>query len=297
MATLVIMAAGMGSRYGGLKQIEPIGSNGEILLEYNVFDALKAGFNKVVFVLREDLVADFKTLFGDKIAKHMEVAYAIQRIDDLPEGFTVPEGRTKPWGTAHAVYCAREMVRDAFCVINADDFYGRDSFQKVFDFLKAGSEAMPYRCCMAGFRVENTLTEIGSVCRGVCETDENGMLTSITEMTQIEKDVGGIMDKDTGTPIAEGTHVSMNFWGFPCAVLEELGAHFAVFLKENKNPLKGEYYLPTYVDSLLKEGKATAKVLDTAAKWYGITYKQDKDALCAAVQSMREAGIYPPVLF
>lgn len=297
MATLVIMAAGMGSRYGGLKQIEPIGSNGEILLEYNVFDALKAGFTKVVFVLREELVADFKTLFGDKIAKHMEVAYAIQKIDDLPEGFTVPEGRTKPWGTAHAVYCAMNEIQDAFCVINADDFYGRDSFEKVFAFLKEGSDAVPYRCCMAGFRVENTLTEVGSVSRGVCVTDENSMLTAITELTQIEKTLDGIIDKDTGTPIKEGTPVSMNFWGFPRAALDELDAHFAVFLTENPNPLKGEFYLPFYVDSLLKEHKATVRVLDTAAKWYGITYKQDKDALCAAVKDMRKDGIYPETLF
>ena len=297
MATLVIMAAGMGSRYGGLKQIEPIGSNGEILLEYNVYDALRAGFNKVVFVLRKELVADFKALFGDKISKKMEVAYAIQKIDMLPEGHSVPEGRTKPWGTAHAVYCAMDAIDDAFCVINADDFYGRDSFQKVFDFIQGGPETIPYRCCMAGFRVENTLTEIGSVSRGVCAADANGMLTSITELTQIERTPEGIVDKETGTPIQPGTPVSMNFWGFPRAALDDLSNAFERFLNENPNPLKGEFYLPFYMDSLLKQGRATAKVLDTSAKWYGITYKEDKDALCAAVQQMREEKIYPEKLF
>ncbi len=297
MATLVVMAAGLGSRYGGLKQIDPIGSNGEILLDYNTYDALQAGFNKVVFILREELLDDFKELYGNKIAKHMEVAYAVQSIDCLPDGFTVPEGRTKPWGTAHAVYCAKDQIRDAFCVINADDFYGRDSFEKVYGFINNSSDARPYRCCMAGFRIENTLTEKGYVSRGVCTADENGMLTSIIERTHIEKTEAGIVDTETDTTISEGTPVSMNVWGFPKSVLTDLEAHLAMFLKENTNPQKGEFYLPFYVDNLLKQGKATVKVLDTASKWYGITYKEDKDALSAAVNQMRAKGIYPEHLF
>lgn len=297
MATLVIMAAGMGSRYGGPKQIDPIGPHGEILMEYTVYDAMTAGFDKVVFILQKAHVDDFKQLYGAKMAKYMEVAYAVQDLNDLPEGYIAPKDRVKPWGTAHAVYCARKMIHGPFCVINADDFYGRDAFEQVHHFLHHSSGGKPYACCMAGYRIENTLTENGHVSRGVCSADETGMLTSIRELTEIKRIDGKITDVKTGTPIEDGTPVSMNVWGFPGAVLDDLEGELKSFLGNNLDSQKGEFYLPGYVDSLLKSQAATVRVLDTATKWYGITYREDKAPLQTAVAEYTREGLYPDCLF
>lgn len=297
MATLVIMAAGMGSRYGGSKQTEPVGPHNEILLEYTVYDAMQAGFNKAVFILREKMVEEFKQLYGDRIAKHMDVAYAVQDLNDLPQGFSVPDGRTKPWGTAHAVWCARKKVNEVFCAINADDFYGRDAFLKVFSFMQSMPESKPYACCMAGYRLKNTLTDNGTVSRGVCRADEGGMLTSIVELTQIRRTESGIADMKTGTSLNEEAPVSMNLWGFPRAVLDDLSQHLCTFLQNNPDPQKGEFYLPFYVDSLLKSGEASVRVLDTTTRWYGITYPEDRQAVANALKELTEQGVYPETLF
>lgn len=297
MSTLVVMAAGLGSRYGGLKQIDPIGANGAILPEYTAYDACQAGFDKVIFILREEILGDFKALFGDRIALTMNVAYVIQQLNHLPNGFTVPEGRTKPWGTGHAVYCARHLINEPFLVVNADDFYGRDAFIQIARFLKGLSGEKPYRCAMAGYQVENTLTDYGTVSRGVCQTDQNGFLTEINELTKISLTDKGIVDGATGTRIPHGTHVSMNTWGFPKEILNDLENAFVTFLENNKDPLKGEFYLPFYVDGLLKKGEASVRVLPTETQWYGITYREDKDVLTKVIKEMTDKGIYPETLF
>ncbi len=295
--TLVIMAAGMGSRYGGLKQIAPVGKTGEIIMEYAIFDAMKAGFNHVVFVIKEEMAADFKEIVGDRVAKHVSVDYAFQQLTNLPEGYSVPEGREKPWGTGHAVLSAKEFIKGPFCVINADDFYGRDAYAQVGGYLSTAGENAPLPCCMAGYQIENTLTDNGTVARGVCVTDEAGTLLSVTEQVKLHRVGDLVVDDESGSETPIGTPVSLNMWGFAHGVLEELAGDFTKFLADNQNPLKGEFFLPTFVTSLITRNLATVKVLPTTAQWYGVTYKEDRQGLVDAINSMTERGEYHPHLF
>ncbi len=292
---LVVMAAGMGSRYGGLKQIDPVGPNGQIIMHYSIYDAWKAGFRRVVFIIKEDLLDAFRERIGNAAEKLMQVDYVFQSPDKLPEGCTMPEGRTKPLGTGHAVYCVRGVVNEPFAVINADDFYGAEAFQCLYDYLKDAQDDDKYRYCMVGYRVENTLTENGTVSRGICEADANGYLADIVERTAISRDANGVISDPEAGEIAEGTLVSMNMWGFTPSFLDELESGLRTFMTEElpKNPAKGEYYLPFAVDHLIQNGQATAKVLQTSAQWYGVTYKEDKPVVVDALRRMTEAGLYP----
>lgn len=292
---LVVMAAGMGSRYGGLKQIDPVGPNGQIIMHYSIYDAWKAGFRRVVFIIKEDLLDAFRERIGNAAEKLMQVDYVFQSPDKLPEGCTMPEGRTKPLGTGHAIYCVRGVVSEPFAVINADDFYGAQAFQCLYDYLKDAQDDDKYRYCMVGYRVENTLTENGTVSRGICEADENGYLADIVERTAISRDANGVISDPEAGEIAEGTLVSMNMWGFTPSFLDELETGLRTFMTDElpKNPAKGEYYLPFAVDHLIQNGQATAKVLQTSAQWYGVTYKEDKPVVVDALRRMTEAGLYP----
>lgn len=298
---LVIMAAGMGSRYGGLKQIDPIGPNGQIILDYSVYDAHRAGFERVVFIIRSELHEAFEQAIGAKARRFMQVDYAYQTLDRLPEGLKAPEGREKPLGTAHAVWCAKELTEGCpIAVINADDFYGADAFRKMYDYLSQAEDDDKFRYCMVGYQVENTLTENGTVSRGVCTEDEHGLLAHIIERTSIHRDADGVIryDADGDAPageIAPGTPVSLNLWGFTPSFLPSLDEGLRTFFAEKlpENPMKGEYYLPFAVDALIKAGKATAKVLKTSARWYGVTYREDKPVITAAVSQMTADGEYP----
>ena len=300
---LVIMAAGMGSRYGGMKQIDPVDDQGHIIMDFSIYDAKEAGFEKVVFIIKEENLEDFKQVIGNRVAEKMEVAYVFQKLENLPEGFEVPEGRVKPWGTGHAVLSAIDVIDGPFAVINADDYYGRQAFKEIYDFLSTHEDDDKYRYTMVGYVLENTLTENGHVARGVCVTDENGYLEKINERTRIEKREGGAAytedDGATWITIPEGSTVSMNMWGFTESILGELKDRFANFLNENleKNPLKCEYFLPFVVDELLKEGKATVQVLTSLDKWYGVTYKEDKPVVVAAIQALKDQGLYPEKLW
>ena len=292
---LVVMAAGMGSRYGGLKQIDPVGPNGQIIMHYSIYDAWKAGFRHVVFIIKEELLDAFRERIGNAAEKLMQVDYVFQSPDKLPEGCTMPEGRTKPLGTGHAIYCVRGVVSEPFAVINADDFYGAQAFQCLYDYLKDAQDDDKYRYCMVGYRVENTLTENGTVSRGICEADENGYLADIVERTAISRDANGVISDPEAGEIVEGTLVSMNMWGFTPSFLDELEIGLHTFMTDElpKNPAKGEYYLPFAVDHLIQNGQATAKVLQTSAQWYGVTYKEDKPVVVDALRRMTEAGLYP----
>jgi dTDP-glucose pyrophosphorylase len=293
---LVVIAAGMGSRYGGLKQMDPVGPGGEILLDYAVYDAIKAGFDEVVFVLRSDIADDFRRRVGDAIAAHTKVSYAIQRMDDLPEGFEVPEGRTKPWGTAHAVMAARKAVDRPFAVINADDYYGRSAFEKIARYLSSAADAGGiYDYCMVGYVLRNTLTEHGHVARGVCGVSYEGLLTSVVERTRIQPFEGVVKfteDGENWTEIDAETIVSMNMWGFTPSYIVELERRFPAFLEENIDKPKAEYFVPAVVDQLVAEGKATVRVLPTDEKWFGVTYKPDMALARQAVREKIAAGLY-----
>ena len=300
---LVVMAAGMGSRYGGLKQIDPIDEYGHIIMDFSVYDAVRAGFEKVVFVIKRENEADFKAAIGDRLSKQVEVTYVFQELTNLPEGFSVPEGRVKPWGTGHAVASCAQAIDGPFVVINADDYYGVRAFQMAYEYLTENEDDDKYRYMMVGYQLENTLTDHGHVARGICETDAEGYLTDITERTHIEKHGNGSAytedDGKTWTEIPEGSTVSMNMWGFSASILKELNDRFAAFLSENleKNPLKCEYFLPFVVDELLRENRATVRVLKSADKWYGVTYKEDKPNVVAAVRALKEQGLYPEKLW
>lgn len=300
---LVIMAAGMGSRYGGLKQIDPIDEQGHIIMDFSIFDAKRAGFDKVVFIIKKENELDFKETVGKRIEKEMEVAYVFQDINNIPEGFQVPEGRVKPWGTAHAVLSSIEEVDGPFAVINADDYYGRDAFQKIYDFLSTHEDDDLYRYTMVGYQLENTLTENGHVSRGVCCTNEAGELVSVTERTRIEKkDDGAAYTEDEGKTwitLPKGSIVSMNMWGFTASMLKEIQKGFPAFLEEGLkvNPMKCEYYLPSVVSDLLAEKKATVTVLTSSDKWYGVTYKEDKPFVQAAIKGLKDSGLYPQNLW
>lgn len=300
---LVIMAAGMGSRYGGLKQIDPVDGEGHIIMDFSLFDARKAGFEKVIFIIKRENEADFREAIGDRVQKYMEVSYAFQELANIPEGYEVPEGRKKPWGTAHAVLSCIDQVDGPFAVINADDYYGREAFELIYNYLAKHQDDEKYRYTMVGYLLENTVTDNGHVARGICEMNAAGELVGITERTKIEKRDGGIAftedDGQTWTPVAGDSTVSMNMWGFTHSILEEIRGRFPAFLDQGlkTNPMKCEYFLPAVVSDLLGEGRAAVAVLKSADKWYGVTYKEDKPVVVAAIQKMKEEGLYPERLW
>lgn len=296
---LVIMAAGMGSRYGGLKQIDPVDNEGHIIMDFSMFDAKRAGFEKVIFIIKKENEADFKEAVGDRMAKIMDVSYAFQELSDIPEGFEVPEGRVKPWGTAHAVLSCYDQIDGPFAVINADDYYGREAFQLIYDYLALNGDDDKYRYTMVGYQLGNTVTDNGHVARGICDMNENGELVAIHERTRIEKREGGIAftedDGATWTFVPAETTVSMNMWGFTQSIMREIKDGFPAFLEKGlqENPMKCEYFLPSVVSRLVEADQATVAVLKSADKWYGVTYKEDKPVVMAAIQKMKEDGLYP----
>ena len=301
---LVVMAAGMGSRYGGLKQIDPVGCEGEAILDYSLFDAHEAGFDTAVIIIKEAIKKDFMETVGARLQKApMEIRYAYQELEKLPTSYTVPEGRTKPWGTCHAVVCARETIGDApFAVINADDYYGKAAFKEIYNYLSAHADDDKYRYCMVGYELGKTVTDHGSVARGVCVLDDQGCLAQIDERTRIEKYPGGIHFTEDGvnwTDVPEDTTVSMNMWGYRASFLREARERFPAFLTQalRENPMKGEFYLPVTVKQLIAEGKATVKVLFSADRWYGVTYAADKPQVVAALKQMTQEGKYPDGLW
>lgn len=300
---LVIMAAGMGSRYGGLKQIDPIDEEGHIIIDFSLFDAKRAGFEKVIFIIKKENEADFKAVVGDRMTGYMDVSYAFQNLANLPDGYEVPEGRVKPWGTAHAVLSCIDQVDGPFAVINADDYYGVEAFKLIYDYLESHPDDDKYRYTMVGYHLGNTVTDNGHVARGVCTIDENGQLMKVVERTRIEKRDGGIaFTEDDGaswTSLPEQTIVSMNMWGFTKSILGEIRDGFPAFLDKGlkENPMKCEYFLPSVVSDLLEDGKASVSVLESKDKWYGVTYKEDKPVVEAAVKKMKEDGIYPKHLW
>ncbi len=302
---LVVMAAGMGSRYGGLKQIDPVGSQGEAILDYSLFDAYEAGFRTAVIIIKEAIREDFMSIVGKRLQKcPMEIRYAYQELNKIPEGFAVPEERTKPWGTSHAVWCAKEEIGDApFAVVNADDYYGKDAYKVIYEYLCNGADGEKYDYCMVGYDLGKTVTDNGSVARGICTVDENGYLTDVVERTKIEKYDGGIHftedDGKTWTDVADDTPVSMNMWGFTPSFIKEIDARFPDFLANDvpKNVLKAEYFLPRTVGELLAEGKASVKVLRSSDRWFGVTYAADKPMVVAALKEMQEKGLYPDGLW
>lgn len=298
--TLVVLAAGMGSRYGGLKQVDPVGPSGEAILDYSVFDAKRAGFGKVVFVIRHDFEEEFKTKVGSKYAGHIPVEYCYQDITDLPAPYTVPTGRVKPWGTAHATRAARHLVNEPFAVINADDFYGRDAFARLGAFLSAAADQEPLSLAMVGYKLENTLSENGSVARGVCDVTGAGYLAGVTEMLKLVK-VGAVAEnqEDPAAPVKVPleARVSMNLWGFTPRLFALLEERFPAWLAENGAKEKSEWYIPFVVDELIHEGKATCRVLPTESRWFGVTYREDKPFVVEAIAKLVAAGEYPATLF
>ena len=300
---LVIMAAGMGSRYGGLKQIDPVDSEGHIIMDFSMFDAKRAGFEKVIFIIKKENEADFKEAVGDRMSKYMDVSYAFQELNNIPEGYEVPEGRVKPWGTAHAVLSCIDQIDGPFAVINADDYYGKEAFQLIYDYLASHQDDDKYRYTMVGYELGNTVTDNGHVARGICSMNEKGELMAIHERTRIEKRDGGIAFTEDGgeiwTAVPADTIVSMNMWGFTKSILKEIKEGFPAFLEKGlgENPMKCEYFLPTVVSALLGEERATVAVLKSADKWYGVTYKEDKPVVVEAIQKMKDAGLYPKHLW
>ena len=295
---LVIMAAGMGSRYGGLKQIDKVDEDGHIIIDYSIYDAIKAGFRDVTFIIKKEIEKDFREVLDAHLeGKNINVKYVYQEIDKIPEGFEVPDGRRKPWGTAHALLCCLGTVNAPFAVINADDYYGNHAFEKIYNFLKNTNDDGKYHYAMVGYRIKNTVTEQGTVSRGICEADENGMLKSIVERTKIGIKDGNIYYTEDGADydLDPEMLVSMNLWGFTTSYLEECKKRFPKFLEENlpKNPEKCEFFLPSVVSDLVEEGKADVRVLDNTDKWYGVTYKEDKEAVVNAFRELKKTGIYP----
>ena len=308
--TLLIMAAGIGSRFGGgIKQLEPVGLHGEIIMDYSIHDALKAGFNKLIFVIRRDIEEEFREVIGNRIEKlcrelNVEVDYGFQALEDLPAGFQAPEGRTKPWGTGQAVLAAKNLIHEPFMVINADDYYGKEAFQKIHDYLENVPDA--YSFCMAGFVLKNTLSENGGVTRGICKVDENGYLTDVEETSNIVKTkeigadgkvmAGAAAD---GRPVDPDSYVSMNMWGFTPEFMSLLEEGFVDFLNNEakENPLKAEYLVPVYIGRLLREGKVSVKVLETKDTWFGVTYKEDKAFVAESFRKLIQDGVYQEELF
>ena len=297
---LVVLAAGMGSRYGGLKQMDSVAGHGQSIIDYSIYDARRAGFEKVIFVIKRALEEDFRRLVGDRIARGIQVEYAFQELDDLPAGYAVPAGRKKPWGTTHAVLAARDLIRGPFAVINSDDYYGPEAFRLIYDFLSTQDEAaVPQRYAMVSYLLGNTVTDNGSVARGVCRVGEDGLLREVVEHTRIEKDGSDARSTldggETWVPLPGSTPVSMNFWGFQRSFVDEGEARFPEFLDRilAENPEKGEFYLPLLVSRLIGEGKAQVQVLPSEDKWYGVTYREDKPGVVAALADMTARGLYP----
>lgn len=300
---LVIMAAGMGSRYGGLKQIDPVDEQGHIIIDFSIYDAKLAGFEKIIFIIKKEDEKDFREAIGERIEKVIDVAYVYQDLNNIPEGYNVPKERVKPWGTAHAVLSCKDEIDGPFAVINADDYYGRGAFQKIYDYLVTHQDDEKYRYAMVGYQLENTLTENGHVARGICEIDKDGELLRVTERTRIEKSGdGAAYTEDEGATwvsLPERTIVSMNMWGFTAGFLKEIENGFEAFLQKGlqENPLKCEYFLPVVVSNLLDENRAAVKVLTTEDKWYGVTYKEDKPVVEQAIKNLKKSGLYPENLW
>lgn len=297
--TLVIMAAGMGSRYGGLKQIDPVDAQGHIIMDFSIYDAMAAGFEKVVFIIKKANEQVFKESIGNRVSEKIQVEYVYQELEKVPEGFAVPKGREKPFGTGHAILCCKDVLDGPFVVINADDYYGKHAYQAIYDYLMNHQDDEKYRYAMVGYALRNTLTEHGHVARGICKTDVQGFLEEIVERTHIEKRGEGAAftedDGNTWTEVSADSIVSMNMWGFSKSLLEELEIGFRDFLENElpKNPFKAEYFLPTAVGKLLKEEKASVRVLTSQDKWYGVTYKEDKKMVVDAIAGLKEQGLYP----
>lgn len=301
---LVVMAAGMGSRYGGLKQVDPVGNHGQLIIDYSIYDARRAGFETVVFVIKHEIEETFKAAIGDRLSKVIDVKYAYQELTDLPEGYAVPEGRAKPWGTCHAILAARKVIDGPFAVVNADDYYGPEAFQAIYDYLSQNPDQPDcYEFAMVGYLLGNTVTENGHVARGVCVEDENHFLQTVTERTRIEKDGDNARftedDGATWTALPGDAIVSMNLWGLTESFLGEAWDRFPAFLDKAlaENPLKGEYFLPSVISQLITEGKARAKVLRSEDKWYGVTYQADKPVVVAAIAEKTASGLYPDNLW
>lgn len=299
---LIVMAAGMGSRYGGLKQMDPLGPEGETILDYSVFDARRAGFRRVIFLIKHEIEADFRRLVGDRIGRHMEVTYAFQEINALPEGFQAPEGRVKPYGTGHAILCCRALTDAPFAVINADDYYGPHAFQQAYQALKEARDGEKAHYMMVAYSLKNTLTENGYVSRGVCEVDEKGLLRDIHERTHIISSCDGPLyteDGETYHLLPGDSPVSMNMWGFTPSLMGELEARFRGFLEKDlpRNPIKAEFFLPFVVNDLLQEKKAEVQVLRSEDRWWGVTYQEDRGMVQEALQKLTKTGLYPAPLW
>lgn len=295
---LVVLAAGMGSRYGGMKQLDPVGPSGQLIIDYSIFDARRAGFEKVIFIIRQEFEADFRKAIGDRLSRLMEVEYAYQSLDDLPAPYTAPEGRTKPFGTGQAVLSARNLIHGPFAVINSDDYYGPEAFRVMYDYLSTHADTQQYQYCMVGYQVKNTVTENGSVSRGVCVVGSDGMLESVTERTKIVQDKDGVIryaDGDGWVDLPGDTLVSMGIWGLTASFMQEAQDRFSGFLAESlpKDPMKCEYFLPTIISDLIGEGKAQVRMLHSTDKWYGVTYREDKPGVMAALARLTEEGLYP----
>ena len=299
---LLLLAAGMGSRYGGLKQLDGLGPNGETIMDYSIYDAIKAGFGKIVFIIRKDFEDDFREKILSKYEGHVPVELCFQSLDSLPEGFSCPEGRVKPWGTNHAVLMAKDVIKEPFCVINCDDFYNRDAFMVIGKFLSELPEGSRGNYAMVGFRVGNTLSDNGTVARGICSKDDAGNLTTVVERTEIMRVNGPVCYKDEqgeGVAVEDNTPVSMNMWGFTPDYFEHSEAYFKEFLSDPKNMenLKAEFFIPLMVNKLINDKTATVKVLDTTSKWFGVTYSADRQAVVDKIQSLVDEGVYPNKLF
>lgn len=297
--TLVIMAAGMGSRYGGLKQIDPVDAQGHIIMDFSIYDAMAAGFEKVIFIIKRANEQVFKESIGNRVSEKIQVEYVYQELTKIPQGFEVPEGREKPFGTGHAILCCKDVLDGPFVVINADDYYGKHAYQAIYDYLMNHQDDEKYRYAMVGYALKNTLTENGHVARGICKTDAQGFLEEIVERTRIEKRGEGAAftedDGNTWTEVSTDSIVSMNMWGFSKSLLKELEAGFKDFLENElpDNPLKAEYFLPTAVGKLLNDDKASVRVLTSQDKWYGVTYKEDKEMVVEAIAGLKKQGLYP----
>lgn len=300
---LVILAAGMGSRYGGLKQIDPIDKHGNKIIDFSIYDAIRAGFKKVVFIIKRENEQDFRSCIGDTVSKYVDVEYVFQELTNVPEGFVIPEGRVKPWGTAHAIACCKDVIHGPFAVINSDDYYGQSAFQTLYDFLTTHEDDNKYRYAMVGYELGNTLTDNGYVARGCCITDQNGFLVNIAERTHIMKMNGGAAytedEGKTYVPVPLETLVSMNMWGFTPSIMQELELALDRFFANEvaENPLKSECFLPIEVDKLLQAGKATVEVLSSKDKWFGVTYKEDKPFVVESIQNLKDQGVYPEKLW
>ena len=296
--TLLILAAGMGSRYGGLKQVEPVGPNGEAIIDYTIYDAIRAGFGKVVFIIRESFADAFKEKFIDKLKGKIEVEYVFQELDRLPAGFTLPEGREKPWGTAHAILVAKDVVKEPFCALNADDFYGKHAYEVMADFLTSSKDDSEFS--MVGYKLKNTLSDHGSVSRGICDVDDNQNLTKIVETLKIVKRDGKVISIEedcSETRLTGNESVSMNNWGFKPSIFEKLESKFIDFLKTEMHKPKSEMYIPSVVFELIREKQATAKVLEANSPWFGVTYKKDKPIVIEKIKALIEEGEYPEQLW